>query len=67
MEAGDLLILKNNRTLHGRSPYSPRYDDSDRWVQRFTSYQPTQVDAAAAWLAEQHQAVVQESASVSKL
>lgn len=66
LDAGDLLILKNNRTLHGRSPYSPRYDDSDRWVQRFTSYQTAQVEAAAAWLVEQHQAVVQESVA-SKL
>jgi hypothetical protein len=62
LEAGDLLILKNNRTLHGRSPYSPRYDDTDRWVQRFTSYQPAQVEEASLWLAAQHQVRCEKTA-----
>ena len=65
LEAGDLLILKNNRTLHGRSPYSPRYDDTDRWVQRFTSYQPAQVEEASLWLAAQHQVRCEKTALYS--
>jgi hypothetical protein len=70
LAAGDLLILKNNRTLHGRSPYTPHYDDNDRWVQRFTSYQPQQVEEAEGWLAEQHRlkvAQVAVTASGAKL
>ena len=55
LQAGDLLLVKNNRALHGRSPYHPRYDDSDRWVQRFTSYRPAQIEAARNWLDRQHQ------------
>ena len=55
LQAGDLLLVKNNEALHGRSPYHPRYDDSDRWVQRFTSYRPRQIEAARGWLERQHQ------------
>jgi L-asparagine oxygenase len=31
---GDLLILDNRRCVHGRSPFTPRYDGYDRWLQR---------------------------------
>lgn len=34
LEAGDLLIIDNARAVHGRSPYTPRFDGSDRWLQR---------------------------------
>jgi alpha-ketoglutarate-dependent taurine dioxygenase len=34
LEAGDLLIIDNNKTIHGRKPFQPRYDGTDRWVQR---------------------------------
>lgn len=34
LEAGDLLIINNDTTVHGRLPFQPRYDGSDRWVQR---------------------------------
>ena len=47
---GDLLILRNNKALHGRSTYEPRYDSSDRWIQRFSSYTPSQLEAATALL-----------------
>lgn len=34
LEAGDLLVVDNNVAVHGRSPYSPRFDGYDRWLQR---------------------------------
>jgi L-asparagine oxygenase len=32
--AGDLLILDNHRAVHGRSPFTARFDGTDRWLQR---------------------------------
>ncbi|WP_088889847.1 TauD/TfdA family dioxygenase [Leptolyngbya ohadii] len=32
--AGDVLFLDNFRTAHGRPPYLPAYDGSDRWLKR---------------------------------
>lgn len=34
LEAGDLLVVDNDVAVHGRSPFSPRFDGSDRWLQR---------------------------------
>ena len=34
LAAGDLLLIDNRRVVHGRTPYAPRYDGSDRWLQR---------------------------------
>jgi len=34
LETGDLLIIDNNKTIHGRKPFQPKYDGTDRWVQR---------------------------------
>jgi L-asparagine oxygenase len=31
---GDLAILDNRVTAHGRTAFKPRYDGADRWVQR---------------------------------
>jgi L-asparagine oxygenase len=31
---GDLAILDNRVTAHGRTAFTPRYDGADRWVQR---------------------------------
>lgn len=31
---GDLLVFKNQRTLHARDGFSPRFDGSDRWIIR---------------------------------
>lgn len=31
---GDLLIIDNKATVHGRRPFNARYDGTDRWVQR---------------------------------
>ncbi len=34
LETGDLLILDNHRCVHGRSPFTARFDGTDRWLQR---------------------------------
>jgi L-asparagine oxygenase len=34
LEAGDLIVVDNAVAVHGRSPYSPRFDGTDRWLQR---------------------------------
>jgi L-asparagine oxygenase len=34
MAGGDLLILDNLRTVHARTPFTPRYDGTDRWLMR---------------------------------
>lgn len=34
LKTGDLLIINNDCTVHGRKPFQPRYDGTDRWVQR---------------------------------
>lgn len=34
LKAGDLLLIDNNRAVHGRSSFQPRYDGTDRWLKR---------------------------------
>jgi L-asparagine oxygenase len=34
LEPGDLLVVDNNIAVHGRSPFTPRFDGTDRWLQR---------------------------------
>ena len=34
LEAGDILILDNRTIVHGRRPFTPRYDGTDRWLLR---------------------------------
>ena len=34
LETGDLLIVDNAVAVHGRSQYNPRFDGTDRWLQR---------------------------------
>lgn len=34
LEAGDLLVVDNDIAVHGRSPFTPRFDGTDRWLQR---------------------------------
>ncbi len=34
LEAGDLLLIDNTILVHGRSPFKPRFDGTDRWLQR---------------------------------
>ncbi len=34
LDAGDLLVVDNDVAVHGRSPFTPRFDGTDRWLQR---------------------------------
>lgn len=34
LEAGDLLVIDNDLVVHGRSPFTARFDGTDRWLQR---------------------------------
>lgn len=34
LEPGDLLLIDNTILVHGRSPFKPRFDGTDRWLQR---------------------------------
>jgi L-asparagine oxygenase len=34
LEPGDLLVVDNAVAVHGRSPFTPRFDGYDRWLQR---------------------------------
>jgi hypothetical protein len=34
LEPGDLLVLENRRTTHGREPFVARHDGTDRWLLR---------------------------------
>jgi L-asparagine oxygenase len=31
---GDLAVVDNRVTVHGRTAFTPRYDGRDRWLQR---------------------------------
>lgn len=46
LQEGDLLLLDNRRAVHGRSPFTARYDGSDRWLLR--SYVATSLRPSAA-------------------
>lgn len=37
LDTGDLLVINNKTTIHGRRPFQARYDGTDRWVQRMLS------------------------------
>lgn len=34
LKAGDLLVVDNDLAVHGRTPFTPRFDGTDRWLQR---------------------------------
>lgn len=34
LDVGDMCCIDNRRTVHGRTAFPPRYDGSDRWLQR---------------------------------
>lgn len=34
LRTGDLLIVDNDAAVHGRTPFTPRFDGTDRWLQR---------------------------------
>ncbi|MFJ3673612.1 TauD/TfdA family dioxygenase [Streptomyces sp. NPDC090106] len=40
LRAGDLLLLDNVHMVHGRTAYRPRYDGTDRWLQRCLVHAP---------------------------
>jgi len=34
LDDGDLLVIDNDRAVHGRTAFTPRYDGTDRWLRR---------------------------------
>jgi len=36
LQPGDLLFLDNYRVVHGRTAFMPRFDGTDRWLQRIS-------------------------------
>jgi L-asparagine oxygenase len=34
LQVGDLAIVDNRVTVHGRTSFTPRYDGGDRWMER---------------------------------
>jgi L-asparagine oxygenase len=34
LDQGEMLVVDNNRAVHGRTPFLPRYDGRDRWLLR---------------------------------
>jgi L-asparagine oxygenase len=34
MAPGDLVLIDNTHVVHGRTPFTPRFDGTDRWLQR---------------------------------
>jgi hypothetical protein len=34
IEPGDILLIDNDLAVHGRAPFRPRYDGTDRWLKR---------------------------------
>jgi hypothetical protein len=34
LEPGDPFVIDNRLVVHGRSPFTPRFDGTDRWLQR---------------------------------
>jgi alpha-ketoglutarate-dependent taurine dioxygenase len=36
LEPGDVLVIDNQRCVHGRRPFRPRLDGTDRWLRKVT-------------------------------
>ncbi len=34
LQAGDICFIDNYRAVHGRRPFTPKFDGTDRWMQR---------------------------------
>src|SRR5436305_891520 len=34
LDPGQLLLVDNDVVVHGRVPFTPRYDGTDRWIKR---------------------------------
>lgn len=37
---GDILVIDNDTVVHGRAPFTPRYDGTDRWLKRINVRTP---------------------------
>lgn len=40
LEPGELLLIDNDVAVHGRVPFTARYDGTDRWLQRINIHLP---------------------------
>ncbi|MBF6330712.1 TauD/TfdA family dioxygenase [Nocardia transvalensis] len=45
---GELLLVDNDVVVHGRVPFTPRYDGTDRWLKRVNIRLPRRRDPAEA-------------------
>ncbi|MFV0131640.1 TauD/TfdA family dioxygenase [Streptomyces sp. HMX112] len=36
LRPGDLVLIDNYQAVHGREPFQPRYDGTDRWLRKLT-------------------------------
>lgn len=34
LDGGDLIVIDNHQTVHGRKPFQPKYNGTDRWLKR---------------------------------
>jgi L-asparagine oxygenase len=34
LSSGQIAIIENWKVVHGRTPFTPRYDGNDRWLKR---------------------------------
>ncbi|MBF6171230.1 TauD/TfdA family dioxygenase [Nocardia blacklockiae] len=48
LEPGELLLVDNDVVVHGRVPFTPRYDGTDRWLKRVNIRLPRRRPAAEA-------------------
>lgn len=46
LRPGDLVVIDNRRCVHGRSPFTPRFDGADRWLLR--SFAVTDISRSAS-------------------
>ncbi|MGW4350922.1 TauD/TfdA family dioxygenase [Nocardia sp. NPDC004582] len=44
---GELLLMDNDSVVHGRVPFAPRYDGTDRWLKRVNIHLPDRRRAAS--------------------
>ncbi|WP_232852413.1 TauD/TfdA family dioxygenase [Nocardia acididurans] len=47
LEPGEVLLVDNDVVVHGRVPFSPRYDGTDRWLKRVNIRLPQRLRPAA--------------------
>ncbi|WP_244976150.1 TauD/TfdA family dioxygenase [Nocardia huaxiensis] len=47
LEPGEILLVDNDVVVHGRVPFTPRYDGTDRWLKRVNIRLPQRRRAAA--------------------